>query len=31
MLPPLLHRSKIDAPRFETVDASRGSSNAVEH
>jgi hypothetical protein len=27
--PPLLHRSKIDAHRFETVDASRGSSNGV--
>jgi hypothetical protein len=31
MLPRLSHRSKIDARRFETVDASDGSSNAVEH
>jgi len=31
MLPPLLHRSKIDAQRFETVGASGGSSNGVEH
>jgi hypothetical protein len=31
MLPQLLHRSKIDAQRFETVDATDGWSNAVEH
>jgi hypothetical protein len=31
MLPRLSRRSKIDARRFETVDASDGSSNAVEH
>jgi hypothetical protein len=31
MLPRLSHRSKIDGRRFEIVDASDGSSNAVEH
>jgi hypothetical protein len=31
MLPRLSHRAKIDARRFETGDASDGSSNAVEH